>query len=71
MKPIIALNLQSTRETAEAANLPKTEGEKPKPVEGEKPVPAEVAKKLNRIANRAAHKAATDFDRSRSNLFSK
>lgn len=63
MDSLLRLNLQNADKPSETANLPITQEEKPRP-----PV---VGKRLNRIANRAAHKAAKSFARSTSSLFSK
>jgi hypothetical protein len=64
MKPIIQLHLHSDSEKAKAENLPKLAGEELKPSE-------EVRKRLDRIADKAAHKAAAQFGRYRSGIFSK
>jgi hypothetical protein len=63
MKPILQLNLNTDRNEAEATNLPK-----PDHVE---PEPEVVRKRLDQIANRAAHKAAAEYGRYSSNIFSK
>jgi len=63
MQTFLQLNLQVPEKRPEDANPPKPEGEEVHhPEEG---------KKLNRMANRAAHKAATVYGRSGSGLFSK
>lgn len=62
MKSFLQLNLQTPERKPEDANAPK-------PLEEQKPVV--VNKRLNRMANRAAHKAATVYGRSGSGLFSK
>lgn len=62
MERFIQLNLRNDREKAEAENLPKLETEEP----------VEVDRRLNRIANMAARKAAREFGRQRSSgIFSK
>jgi hypothetical protein len=61
MERFIQLNLHSDREKAEAENLPKTENRDP----------AEVEKKLKRLARTAAHKAAKEYSRSGTGVFSK
>ena len=63
MKPILQLNLRSDGEKSEAANLPNPEPHEP---ESE-----EARKRLNQIANRAAHKAAAEYGRYASRVFSK
>lgn len=63
MMPILQINLHDEREMAEATNLPR-------PVRTEPETPEE-RKKLEAIANRAAHKAAAEFGRYRSSIFSK
>jgi hypothetical protein len=63
MESILKLNLQSDREKMEASSLPTQESEEPKPM-----VPS---KRLNRIVNRAAHKAAIHTSRGGSGIFSK
>jgi hypothetical protein len=63
MESILKLNLQSDSEKAQAPSLPTPEREEPKPM-----VPS---KRLNRIVNRAAHKAAVHMSRGGSGLFSK
>ncbi|HEX7729856.1 MAG TPA: hypothetical protein VF392_12515 [Terracidiphilus sp.] len=63
MKPFLQLNLQTPDKKPEDATLPKPEGELNKPL-GD-------PKRLNRIANRAAHKAASVYGRGGSGLFSK
>ena len=62
MKPLLQLNLQDDREKPESAN--------PKP-ESAEPVPPVVDKRLNRLARKAAHKAAMQYGRSGSGIFSK
>jgi len=61
MERFIQLNLHSDREKAEAENLPRPENRDP----------AEVEKKLKRFARTAAHKAAKEYSRSGSGVFSK
>lgn len=63
MEHFIQLNLHSDGERAEAPSFFRPER---KDLE----VPA-IGKRLNRILNKAAHKAATEFGRSRSGIFSK
>lgn len=63
MKPFIKLNLQPPDRKPEDASAPKPEGEQAQPQTS--------GKSLSRIANRAAHKAATVYGRSGSGLFSK
>ncbi len=63
MKPLLQLNLQSDREKAESENPPKPEGEQQEP--------RVVGKRLNRLARKAAHKAATEYSRSGSGIFAK
>lgn len=63
MKPLLQLNLQSTSDKAEAANLPMTASEEPES--------QEALKRLNRMANRIAHKAANQYGRSTGGIFSK
>jgi hypothetical protein len=63
MQSFLKLNLQVPDKKPEDTNAPKAEGEQVQtPVE---------AKKLNRMANRIAHRAATVYGRSGSGLFSK
>ena len=61
MERFIQLNLHSDKEKAEAENLPKPENRDP----------AEAEKKLKRLARAAAHKAAKEYSRSGSGVFSK
>lgn len=63
MKPLLQLNLQNNSEKAEAANLPKPEREEPES--------QEALKRLNQLANRIAHKAANEYGRNTSGIFSK
>ena len=63
MKPLLQLNLQDEREKAEAPNPPQPETK-------EQPTTT-TEKRLNRIAGKAAHRAATEYRRSSSNIFSK
>jgi len=63
MKPLLQLNLNRDSEKAESENLPQPDREAPEPVA--------VTKSLNQIANRAAHKAASQYRRNSSGLFSK
>ena len=64
MKPFLQLNLQVGNEKAEAPNLPSPERDEPRP-----DVPP--SKNLNQIANRAAHKAALEYNRGGAGIFSK
>ena len=63
MERFIQLNLQSDRQKAEPANLPNPEPKDPEP-----PVSS---KRLHLLVNKAAHKAATEFGRNSSGIFSK
>jgi hypothetical protein len=63
MKSFLSLNLQSPSDKPEAMNLAKPVSDQPQP-----PVSF---KKLNRIANRAAHKAASVYGRGGSSIMSK
>ena len=63
MKPLLQLNLRSDSEKSEAANLPNPEHQEPET--------EATRKKLNQIANRAAHKAAAEYGRYASRVFSK
>jgi hypothetical protein len=63
MKSILQLNLNNQNEKDESANLPK-----PDRVEQD---PEAVSKRLNQIADRAAHKAAAHYGRYSSGIFSK
>lgn len=63
MERFIQLNLQSDTEKAAPANLPNPERK-----ESEPPV---MSKRLHRLVNKAAHKAASEFGRNKSGLFSK
>ncbi len=63
METLLKLNLVSPAKAEETATLPETEKEESKPLV--------VGKRLNQLANKAAHKAAKDFATTRSNLFSK
>lgn len=63
MERFIQLNLNTTSEKTESTNLPE-------PERREKEA-AEATRKINRIARRAAHKAASEFGRSKTGLFSK
>ncbi len=63
MKPFLQLNLQIGDEKAEAPNLPSPDREQARP-----DVPS---KNLNQIANRAAHKAAMEYNRGGAGIFSK
>ena len=63
MQTFLQLNLQQPDKKPEDASLPKPQDAGPNPLEEEK--------KLNRMANRIAHKAAKVYGRSGSGLFSK
>ncbi len=63
MQPLLQLHLQSNSEKAEAENLPNPEREAHEPVV--------VHKSLIQMANKAAHRAATEYRRNTSGLFSK
>jgi len=63
MEPLLQLNLHRDSEMAEAENLRKPDREAPEPVA--------VTKSLNQIANRAAHRAASEYRRNGTGLFSK
>lgn len=73
MKPLLQLNLQRDEKKAEEVNPPTPESKEQESVESkEKEQEAlETDKRLRRIAANAAHKAATEYGRSRSNLFTK
>ncbi|HVZ83391.1 MAG TPA: hypothetical protein VG893_06915 [Terracidiphilus sp.] len=63
MKSFLQLNLQAPDRKPETATLGKPDGDQAQsPISG---------KKLNRLANRAAHKAATVYGRGGSGIFSK
>ncbi len=63
MERFIQLNLQTGSDKDEPANLPSSERKEPGP-----PV---FSKRLHRLVNKAAHKAAAEFGQSKSGLFSK
>ncbi len=63
MKPLLQLHLENSTPKPEASTAPGPEREEPKPM-----VPS---KRLNRIVNRAAHKAAIHLSRGSSGIFSK
>ena len=63
MKPFLQLNLQIGDQKAEAPNLPGPKRDQSRP-----DVPS---KNLNQIANRAAHKAALEYNRGGAGIFSK
>ena len=63
MERFIQLNLQSDSDKAKATNLPR-----PEPKGAANP---ESAKRLHRFVNKAAQRAATEFGRSGSGIFSK
>jgi hypothetical protein len=60
---LLQLNLQSDSAKTETENLLKPERAEVRPLV--------VGKRLNRMINKAAHKAATEFGPSRSGIFSK
>ena len=62
MDSLLQLHLQTDSTKPEAANSPKPDGEEPKPIV--------TSKRFNRIINRAAHKAASEYGRN-SGIFSK
>lgn len=63
MERFIQLNLQIDRDKVEPADLSNPEHKEQAP-----PV---LSKRLHRLVNKAAHKAAGEFGRSKSQLFSK
>ena len=63
MERFIQLNLRDEKENANAANLPKPEEKEP-----DSPV---LSKRVNKLINKAAHKAAGQYGRGGSGLFSK
>jgi hypothetical protein len=63
MEPFIKLNLVDEKENANAANRPKPEEKEP-----EAPV---LSKRVNKLLNKAAHKAAGEYGRGGSGIFSK
>lgn len=63
MDRFIQLNLQVDRDKVEPADLPNPEHKEQEP-----PV---LSKRLHRLVNKAAHKAAGEFGRNKSQLFSK
>lgn len=63
MKPFVELNLHDDPEKATTPSPPKQEGEEIKPLVS--------SKKLNRLARKAAHRAALDSGRGSPGLFSK
>lgn len=63
MERFIQLNLHDEKENANAANLPKTDSKEP-----ETPM---IGKRVNKLLNKAAHKAAGQYGRSGSGIFSK
>ena len=63
MERFIQLNLQTDRDRAEPSDAPTADRK-----EQEAPV---LSKRLHRLVNKAAHKAAGEFGRSKSQLFSK
>lgn len=63
MKPFLQLNLQDNGEKAKAPDLLKPESEEPES--------QEALKRLNRMANRIAHKGANEYGRNTSGIFSK
>ena len=63
MDRFIRLNLQSDTQDSEPANLPNPERKEAEP--------AVLSKRLHRLVNKAAHKAAVEYGRNKSGLFSK
>ena len=63
MESLLQLHLESDPRKLETENLTKAENEEPKPVVS--------SKRLSRIMNRAAHKAAGEYGRGGSGIFSK
>jgi hypothetical protein len=63
MERFIQLNLRDEKENANAANLPKPEVKEP--------VPPVLSKRVNKYLNKAAHKAAGEYGRGGSGIFSK
>ena len=63
MERFIQLNLQTNTGKVEPANLPDAERK-----EQETPI---LSKRLHRLVNRAAHKAATEFGRNKSGIFTR
>ena len=63
MASLLQLNLQSDSAKTENANLHKPECEEVRPLV--------VGKRLNRMINKAAHKAAREFGRKSPGIFSK
>jgi len=63
MERFIQLNLRDEKENANAANLTKPEEKEP-----DSPV---LSKRVNKLINKAAHKAAGQYGRGGSGLFSK
>jgi hypothetical protein len=65
MERFIQLNLRDEKENANAANLPKTDAKEPEPG------PPVLSKRVNKFLNKAAHKAAGEYGRGGSGIFSK
>ena len=63
MERFIQLNLKDENEKIEAQSLPREEQKEP--------TPAVFGKRLHRFVNKAAHKAAGEYNRNRSGLISK
>ena len=63
MERFIQLNLRDEKENANAANLPK-----PEVKEADAPM---LSKRVNKLLNKAAHKAAGQYGRGGSGIFSK
>lgn len=63
MERFTQLNLPRPSLKEESANLPRQAEPEPSP--------QETARKINRIANKAAHRASTEYSRGKSGLFSK
>ncbi|HLY39753.1 MAG TPA: hypothetical protein VKR52_01020 [Terracidiphilus sp.] len=63
MDSLLKLDLQPKNETPAAENLPKPEAKEPQP-----PL---MGKRVHRLINKGAHKAAAQYGRSSSGIFSK
>lgn len=63
MKPLLQLDLHSDGEKTAEADLPRPDGEGIKPMAP--------SKTLNQMANRMTHKAAMEYNRRGSGIFSK
>lgn len=64
MERFIQLNLHSDSEKAGEANVPNQERKEPEP-------PVISSKRVNKMINRAAHKASSEYGRGGSGIFSK